>query len=115
MKEIKLLIGHIIVGFGGAIWRGFVLSLLWTWFAVPLGIPQVSIAFVLGFECLVRMLSYTLVPDIGAELEKTILKYTPRKKVEVDDSTDKFVRDALLAVFVPLVFLVTGYIFHLLG
>lgn len=42
-----------------AIWRGFVLSLLWAWFIVPLfGLPALSIPYAIGLSIVVGFLSH---------------------------------------------------------
>ena len=54
------MIGLIVIGIVGvvmllAIWRGFVLSYLWQWFLVPLGVSEISIAHAIGLSVLVGM------------------------------------------------------------
>jgi hypothetical protein len=31
-------------------WKGFVIKLLWTWFLVPFGLPQIGIAWAIGLS-----------------------------------------------------------------
>lgn len=41
-----------------SIWRGYVLSILWGWFAVPyLGAPPIGVAVAIGISLLVGMLT----------------------------------------------------------
>lgn len=37
--------------------RGFVLSIMWSWFLVPLGVPAISIPLAIGISMLVAMLT----------------------------------------------------------
>ncbi len=39
-----------------AIWQGYVLSILWGWFFVPLGLPTISIAHAIGIALVVGVL-----------------------------------------------------------
>lgn len=47
----------IVLGYGTPlmIWRGYVLSVLWGWFAVPLGAPAVSIPIAIGCAILIGL------------------------------------------------------------
>lgn len=38
--------------------RGFVLSYLWQWFAVPFGLPEISVIHAWGLSMLVALLTY---------------------------------------------------------
>ena len=40
----------------GFIWSGFVLSILWGWFAAPLGLPVISIPMAIGVALTGKML-----------------------------------------------------------
>ena len=43
----------------GSIWRGYVFSILWGWFAVPVfGLPTLSIAAAIGIAMLISFLVY---------------------------------------------------------
>ena len=59
-----LLIILAIIGFPfllafSAIWRGYVLSILWGWFIVPLfGLPALSIPFAIGFSLIVGYMTH---------------------------------------------------------
>ena len=54
MKEILAHLAVLIVGIG---WFGWVVSTLWAWFVVPLGLQAIGIAHVVGLRVTVRMLS----------------------------------------------------------
>lgn len=51
--------------FLSALWRGYVLSVLWGWFIIGLfpGAPALSIASALGIAMTVSYLTYNRVPD----------------------------------------------------
>lgn len=40
-----------------SIWRGFVLSILWGWFLVPLGMPPLTVAYAIGVSLIVGFLT----------------------------------------------------------
>ncbi len=51
-----------------AIWRGYVLSILWIWFIVPaFGLSPLSIPYAIGFALVVSFL--TPMPSKGKELD----------------------------------------------
>ena len=51
------------------IWRGFVLSYLWLWFMVPLGLPEVSLGESVGLILIARVLTFALSPNDDKEKE----------------------------------------------
>ena len=51
----------------GHAWRAFVISLLWRWFAVPLGLPAVSVLQVLGIASAVALLRTSLFVSVERE------------------------------------------------
>ncbi len=56
---IFLLVGAIIIGIILlSILRGFVLSYLWQWFVVPLGVPDITVVHAIGISMLVAFLTY---------------------------------------------------------
>ena len=57
-----------------SIWRGFVLEIMWGWFAVPLGAPDIDIAHAIGIALLIGMfLSHTPKSDDDSPTISTIL------------------------------------------
>lgn len=56
MKNIKLLAITIPLGIPLIIWRGYVLSVLWRWFVVPLGVPTLGVAHAVGIATTVYLL-----------------------------------------------------------
>jgi len=81
-----------------ALWRGFVLSHLWEWFAVPLGVAQIGYIHAVGLSLLVALFSPTAnrvheTKDPGLTLDKAGAEFG--------------------TIFVvPLVFLVIGAMVH---
>jgi hypothetical protein len=39
------------------IWRGFVLSVMWSWFLVPFGLPAIQIAHAIGIAAIAGMMT----------------------------------------------------------
>lgn len=39
------------------LFRGWVLSILWAWFAVPFGLPPLTIPWAIGISCIMGMFS----------------------------------------------------------
>jgi hypothetical protein len=54
----------------GIVVNGWLLSLLWLWFAVPLGAPRIGIAHAIGVSLLVRVITYD--PDLTDKGENPI-------------------------------------------
>ena len=38
------------------VWRGFVLTILWLWFAVPLGMPELTVPYAIGLSLIVSFM-----------------------------------------------------------
>jgi hypothetical protein len=47
--------------------NGFVLSILWAWFMVPLGLPAIGKAHALGLACVIGLLSHQQPPDCASD------------------------------------------------
>jgi hypothetical protein len=73
------------------VWRGFVLSILWGWFMVPLGLPNISVALAIGIAGVVGMLTHQI------QVSK-----------DEEDGAKKF----LAAFMIPLFALGVGWIVH---
>jgi hypothetical protein len=86
-----LIVAMVVVMVGGlAIWRGFVLTQLWTWFIVPtFNAPRLSIAVAIGICLVVGMFSHK--------------QYNEDEK----EDTTKTLVNAFLS---PLITLLIGYI-----
>lgn len=79
--------------------NGFVLSVLWGWFVIPLfEVPSLTIAQAVGFSMVVSFLTY---------------QYNDSDKKEEKSLTERIVYLILLAIMRPALVLVTGYIVHL--
>ncbi|PIT88095.1 MAG: hypothetical protein COU29_03720 [Candidatus Magasanikbacteria bacterium CG10_big_fil_rev_8_21_14_0_10_36_32] len=85
----------------GTIISGFVLSMLWGWFIVPVfGLPELSIVAAVGISLTVRYLTY-------------------QEKDENDDKkkTDRITSEKVILILkpfvTPLLILLFGYIIHL--
>lgn len=95
-------IGWIVTIVGGiilsSIWRGYVLSILWGWFVIPIfHTVQISIALAIGLSLLVGMFTYQSSSD-------------EKKK---DQKPGEAMLEALLvAFFSPLLVLVLAAIVH---
>lgn len=70
--------------------NGYVISVLWRWFAVPLGIPSISAVHGIGIDLLVGLLVF--------------------KAIDLKASAD----DYLKAAFVPVIALAIAWPVHLL-
>ena len=53
------------------IYRGFVLSILWAWFLVPLGLPEIGIAHALGVSVIIG-LTYAGLSDKKADPDESL-------------------------------------------
>lgn len=73
------------------VWGGFVLHVLWGWFIVPIGVPQISIAQSLGLTLIIRLL------------------VAPTKT----DKEDAPSNDLALMGVSPLIALIVGWVYHL--
>lgn len=69
-------------------WIGWVTACLWSWFVVPLGLPEISLGHAIGLYSLVSLWTHQLTHS--------------------EDTVDHSVRLALRAYIAPLVALVVG-------
>lgn len=60
LLALVLLVGYMVVGL---LARGWVVYCLWGWFAVPLGVPPISVAWAIGLTSLVVCMVPTPQPD----------------------------------------------------
>ena len=49
------------------LWKAYVLSVLWGWFVVPLGVPPISIAWAYGLSCIVGLFWYNALSSDSTE------------------------------------------------
>lgn len=72
--------------------NGYVLSILWVWFIVPLGLPVISVAHSIGLAMVTGWLTY---------------QYTNKKEEDIIKTLTEF---AILFIVRPLAVLGVGYI-----
>jgi len=65
---LKTLVGFI-ADLISTVIHGWVLSLLWLWFLVPLGLPTLAIAHAIGIGVLVGLLTNQYIPNRDSEEE----------------------------------------------
>lgn len=56
MDILMQALGLIAFTFGIALWRGYVLTILWAWFVVPFGVIPIGIAWATGLAFLTYMM-----------------------------------------------------------
>ena len=94
---VLALLGFPVLLAASAVWRGYVLAILWAWFAVPtFGLPPLSIPFAIGLTLVARMVVGS--SQTGREAEKPM---TPREKLWNSFS---------VIVIVPALILLIGWI-----
>lgn len=74
-----------------AVWRGYILSILWGWFLVPLGVSPITIPLAIGFSLIVGYFTNAM-----------------SKRKDENDVLDT----ALELTIAPLLFLAIGWIVH---
>lgn len=82
------------------IYRGFVLSLLWSWFLTPIGLPHIGITQALGLSMTIAMLTYH-----------------PGHQESIGSKSDSFWETigsiCSMVLVVPTSFLCCGWVLHL--
>lgn len=51
-----IVVGGFAVIVGMALWNGYLLSVLWGWFVVPLGVPSIGVAHAIGLALIAGLL-----------------------------------------------------------
>ncbi|NOR58433.1 MAG: hypothetical protein GQ474_07920 [Sulfurimonas sp.] len=93
MKVFLILLGLIVLLPFSAIWSGYVLSVLWGWFAVTaFNLPALSVPTAIGITTIIRFVTYVI----------------PRE--DDRDSTTKAVEGVVYAALFPAVFLGYGWV-----
>lgn len=83
----------------GTIYKAFVLSILWGWFAVPLGMPKIGLAQAVGIALIVAMLAKQL--------------YKGESSSDGPSDPWDVIGHILVSEFaIPTVFLAEGWVFH---
>jgi len=81
---------------------GWVLSIMWNWFMVgAFGVPTLSIVYAVGVAMTIKLITYQ--SDIKAKTEEE----------EEEDIRMRFVEGVSMAVGMPLLILLFGWIVHL--
>lgn len=98
MQKLTSAIGYLTLFFGliilSPIWRGYVLSKLWTWFIQDkFGLPAIGIATAIGISYIVTLLTY---------------QYYYIKDERTEDQ--KIASGFLILIFIPLLSLIFGSI-----
>lgn len=62
----------VFAGLGGlvvllAVYNGIILHMLWGWFLVPLGVPQIGVAWAIGISALAGLLTPTIPPPESSD------------------------------------------------
>ena len=82
-----------------SIWRGYVLTILWTWFIVPVfHLPVLGIVVAIGVSMVVGFLTY---------------QTPPYNSGDVRTDADKFSSAIASALVHPAAYLLIGWIVHL--
>lgn len=77
--------------------RGWILSILWGWFVVPFGLPQIGIAWAIGLATVVSAITPTPTGESGGK--------TKTAKEQLGEVISNF-------LFLPLLILLFGWIVH---
>lgn len=96
MIGITILLGVSALLFASAVLRGWVLSWLWLWFIVPLGAPDIGVAWAVGISVLMSMLAQS--PKVDSD--------------KGEDAGEKFAKAIALMLVSPLIALLVGWIAH---
>lgn len=75
-------------------WRGYALSVMWKWFAVPLGVPAIGVAHAIGLAAIVAMMAKSY--EDNAENERS--------------GNEKLARAWAIGLLGPLFALIFGWI-----
>lgn len=80
-----------------SIWRGYVLTILWAWFIVPVfSAPPLRVPFAIGLSLITAFLTHQ-----GAKAQD-----------QADDVTERMVKAAMVAFLVPCFALGFGWVVH---
>ena len=85
----------IVFGIPSMILKGFVITFLWKWFIVPLGVTEVGLVHAIGIGCIITFLTYSI----------TNIKW--------DKNDSDKIKEIIAMYFVPLIFWGLGYVINL--
>jgi hypothetical protein len=94
---LSLLILPIIVL--SSIWRGYVLTILWAWFIVPVfHLPALGIVAAIGFSLMITFLTY---------------HHQREDQADTRSAGEQFGQGMMIALIWPLIYLGMGYLIQL--
>jgi hypothetical protein len=80
MKVVIVVLGVAALLLAAMLWNGFILSCLWEWFIVPLGVRPLAIGHAIGVSCVVGLFTLNLAKDesdkTSGPLDKTIVAFS---------------------------------------
>ena len=79
--EDKKLLIIMILSIPGLIWSGFVITKLWIWFVVPLGLPVISISHAIGIDLIITFMCGHAVDPKNKKILTTIIESITRPAV----------------------------------
>lgn len=59
----------VLIGIPVTVYRGWILSLVWSWFFVPLGAPTIGVALAIGISIAINIFSPSYVPPKIADAD----------------------------------------------
>lgn len=69
------IVGYLVIDVANTIFCGFVLSELWSWFVVPFGVMQISVAWGVGICTVASLLSTPILQDADKINELIVLRF----------------------------------------
>lgn len=55
MPALLIFVGVVVYVAAAVLFRGWVISVMWTWFVVPFGLPSIGVVWAIGLSCMVGM------------------------------------------------------------
>ncbi len=75
MKTFLAIVGGVAIFILSPIWTGFVFSILWGWFIVPIfHLASISIALAIGLGIAVRMITTTYEPQDKEKAQENLIR-----------------------------------------
>ena len=88
---LGVILGFLLLAFLSAVWWGYALSVLWTWFVVPLGVKAISIPHAYGLMLVGGMF-------LGA------------RGIKDNNDKEQWIESIIQAIVIPAVALLFGWI-----
>jgi hypothetical protein len=106
LQALAYLFGAVILLIGGSLLRGWVLTKIWLWFAVPvLGVRPLSIVSAIGLSLLVSMFHYPVLKPKNDQDDED-------DPGDPSQGPDRIMRVAALVIFPPLTTLLVAWLWH---